>query len=545
MTRDGLTRSSVLAATGLALAIRLYLLSRPGYLTGLTEYDDGVYLGGAVSLLSGLPPYHDFAFVQPPGILLLMAPVALVAKAVSVTTAMATARLLTVAASAACVTLTGVLLRHRGPVVTTVACGLLAVYPDDIMAAHTLLLEPWMNLLVLAGSCVAFRAGRLAPPRPLLCAGLLFGLAAAVKYWAAVPAAALLVGCLFQVDGSRAGRFRAAGWFAAGTAAGFALPVLPFALSGPGGFFRATLLDQASRAGSGVPEPLRLAHLTGLAALLTDAGRLSVTGRATSLIARGDVTAAATWATSWLPVLAAVVLAGVLGLGWLASWRRDGTRHATASGTAAGAAARSEPLRWYALGTLGATLAAVLGYSAFFYHYADFPAPWLAVTAGYAFGWVSATRATRRALAAAAVALTAAACLQACQLSGLRAPATSADTALIAPGRCLVTDEVSLAIAAGRFSAGLAGCPDVLDSLAVTLVASDGISVQGGAASLARVTAAWKAILSRARYAWLSGASTRRIPWTPVLRAWFARTFQPLQPPPGRTSEGQVYLRRG
>ena len=55
----------MLAATGLALAIRLYLLSRLRYLTGITEYDDGVYLGGAVSLLSGAVPYRDFAFIQP------------------------------------------------------------------------------------------------------------------------------------------------------------------------------------------------------------------------------------------------------------------------------------------------------------------------------------------------------------------------------------------------------------------------------------------------------------------------------------------------
>ena len=548
---------TVLAATGLALVIRLYLLSRPGYLTGLTEYDDGVYLGGAVSLLSGSPPYHGFAFVQPPGILLLMTPVALIAKAVSVTAAMAAARLLTVVASTACVTLTGVLLRHRGPLATAVACGTLAVYPDDIMAAHTLLLEPWMNLLVLSGTCIAFRAGRLAPPQRLLCAGVLFGLAAAVKYWAAIPAAMLLLACLFQpgrsrFGRSRFGRFQAAGSFAAGTAAGFAVPVLPFALTDPGSFFRATVLDQASRAGSAVPGPLRLAHLTGLADLLNDAGQLTVSDRASTLFARGDVTAAATWATSWLPVLAAVVLAALLGLGWLASWRRDfardrraaGTRHWTAAGAAAGNTA-PEPLRWYALGTLVATLAAVLGYSAFFYHYADFPAPWLAVTAGYACGWVTAPQAARCALAAVAVAVTTVACLQALELSGLRAPATSADTALIAPGRCLVTDEISLAIAAGRFSAGTAGCPDVLDSLAVTLVAGNGVSVQGGAASLTRVTATWKAILSRARYVWLSGASGRRIPWTPALRTWFDSTFRPLYPPPGQKSEGQVYLRRG
>ena len=76
-------------------------------------------------------------------------------------------------------------------------------------------------------------------------------------------------------------------------------------------------------------------------------------------------------------------------------------------------------------------------------------------------------------------------------------------------------------------------------------MAGNGVSVQGGAASLARVTATWKAILSRARYVWLSVASGRRIPWTPALRTWFARTFRPLYPPPGQKSEGQVDLRRG
>src|SRR6202012_2554787 len=68
-----------LSPAGLVMlaAIRLYLLTRPGYLTGITEYDDGVYLGGAIALISGTVPYHGFAFVQPPGILLLIAPVAL------------------------------------------------------------------------------------------------------------------------------------------------------------------------------------------------------------------------------------------------------------------------------------------------------------------------------------------------------------------------------------------------------------------------------------------------------------------------------------
>jgi hypothetical protein len=531
----------MLAAAGLALAVRLYLLSRPGYLSGITEYDDGVYLGGAVSLLSGAVPYRDFAFVQPPGILLLMFPAALVAKASSVTAAMAAARLLTVGASAACVILTGALVRHRGPLVTLVACGLLAVYPDDIMAAHTLLLEPWMNLLVLSGACAAFRDGRLAPPRWLLCAGLLFGLAGAVKYWAVIPALGLFAVCLLA--GTRGHAVR----FGSGGLAGFALPVLPFAAASPGVFVRSTVLDQASRAGSAVSESLRLAHLTGLADLLNDAGRLTAGTDAGSLFARGDVTAAATWATGWLPVLAGAALAAALGLG-LAAGRR-GAR--SGAGPGSGGAAR-EPLAWYAAGTLALTVAAVLWYSAFFYHYADFAAPWLALTAGYAgqalwqgAPWLHTARAARRALAAAAAAIALVAGFQAWELSGLRASDTSADAALIPPGVCVVTDEISLAVAANRFTAGAGGCPDVLDALATTLVAGNGVSVQGGAGALPQVPATWKAIFSRARYVWLSSSSGRRIPWTKPLAAWFARTFRPLDTPVGDPGEGQVYVRRG
>ena len=126
----------MLAFTVLALLIRLYTLSRSGYLTGVTEYDDGVYLGGAVRLLQGALPYRNWAYVQPPGILLLMTPVALLTKVTTTTHALAVARLLTVGASAACVPLVGSLVRYRGTLVTVVTCGILTVYPDDITTAR-------------------------------------------------------------------------------------------------------------------------------------------------------------------------------------------------------------------------------------------------------------------------------------------------------------------------------------------------------------------------------------------------------------------------
>jgi hypothetical protein len=336
--------------------------------------------------------------------------------------------------------------------------------------------------------------------------------------------------------------------------AGFVVPVLPFAAPWPGLFLRSTVLDQVSRASAAVPRSLRLAHLTGLADVLNDAGRLTLSGNEGSLFARGDVTAAATWATGSLPVLLAVLLAALIGAGYAAGCSRAARTPRAIGVTAAPAGPAAGggpgPLEWWALGTLAGTVAAVLGYSAFFYHYADFAAPWLAISAGYAVGALAVPRARdplgfrRRLVTLAAAVLVAVAGLQAWELSGSRAPDVSGDATMIPPAACVVSDEISLVIAANRLFAGAAGCPRVIDSLATTLVAGNGVSVQGGAKALTRIAAGWESVFARADYVWLSGSSGRRIPWTPELQAWFRRTFRPLNPPRGEVSEGKVYVRR-
>jgi alpha-1,2-mannosyltransferase len=517
----------ILAATGLSLGLRLFLLSRPLFLTGVTEYDDGVYLGGAIRFISGDVPYHDFAFVQPPGILLLMAPVAVIAKVSTATHAMAAARLLTVFASVACVPLVGHLVRYRGVFVTVVSCGILAVYPDDITAAHTLILEPWMNLLLLIGVCAAFRRGRLTSPRRLFWAGAAIGFAGAVKYWAVLPALALLVVCLVAPTPAGPVRRRRTCGYALGVVAGFAVPVLPFAAAGPGLYLRSTLLDQASRAGSAVPASLRLAHITGLIDILNGKGQISLHSGTHSLFASGGVAATATASAGWAPYIVALVVGAVLALGYL--WRP----------------ARSSPLEWFALASCLSAVAALLAYSAFFYHYAAFVAPWLALSVGCAAGTLcrafSDRPGVRRSLIAVAVALVLGlAVFQGRELSGLHTTSIYPDKAAIPAGSCVVTDEVSLTLAANRFSTA-PGCPDVLDSLATTLVEDNGISVQGGAKASARAVSAWTWIFGHAQYVWLSSDSNRRIPWTHGLERWFARHFERLKVHRGL---GQVYKRR-
>ena len=125
-------------------------------------------------------------------------------------------------------------------------------------------------------------------------------------------------------------------------------------------------------------------------------------------------------------------------------------------------------------------------------------------------------------------------------MSGLRAPEVSADKALIPAGACVVTDQTSLTIAADRFTAARPGCPLVVDALAMTLVLGNGVSVQGGAASLPHVVADWQAALARAQYVWLSPNYARRIPWTPALSLWFTAHFQQLTPSGGH-GLGRVY----
>ena len=104
----------IAVATALGLGLRVFQLTRPGYLTGPTQYDDGVYIGNALRLVNGVIPYRDFAMVQPPGSMLLMVPAALLGKAFGSAWALAAARVLTVGADTANVALVGLLGRGTG-----------------------------------------------------------------------------------------------------------------------------------------------------------------------------------------------------------------------------------------------------------------------------------------------------------------------------------------------------------------------------------------------------------------------------------------------
>jgi len=465
----------IVAATVLALGLRLYWLSRPGFLLSVDEYDDGNYFGSAVRLVYGALPYRDFLIVQPPGITLLMIPAALLSKVTGTAWGMAAGRLLTAGAGAAAVALAGLLVRHRGLLATVITCGIMAVYPDSIQATKTVLVEPWLVLFCLLGALALFDGDHLtARTRRLVWGGVALGFGGAVEPWAIFPVLVLAVLAL------RWPRRLAA--YAGGVAAGFLVPVIPFAALAPHSFYEATIVAQIGNRPGAVRYPLwlRLQDMTGLADV----------SRPTHLV---DLAAA---------FLIVAVIFGSLGLAFLLTWRLP------------------PALDLFAVGTMVLVVAAFLWSSQFHYHFAAFLAPFLAMAIALP---VSALARDLR------------------LLSGRDAPAPSGPSGpsalqwrtsvvtsaerLIPPGSCLLADEVSFAVMTNRLVSDVPGCSLLLDGTGTNFALSHGRDPETGAALSPRVDAVWTYAFEHAQYVWLSRLNNHRVAWTSQLRSYFQAHF--------------------
>jgi hypothetical protein len=352
---------------------------------------------------------------------------------------------------------------------------------------------------------------------------VVLGFAGSIKFWAAAPALVLLVLCiLLKTDRGRRVRN-----YVLGLVVGFLVPAAPFLITAPVTFIRSTVFDQAAREGSAVAFGVKLANLTGLIDFYSDTGKLMLNAGANSMFAAGEHAGIGdSHSIGWLPILAAIVLIALLAVGYARQGRR------------------LTPLEVLSLATAVIATIAVTAYSAFFYHYADFPAPWIALSLGGAAGALAGHRRwSKVAMEVFAVLILLVTVLQVREMYPLQQPDGQALAAQIPPSACLVTDEVSLAIAADRFGTLPPGCPDIVDSLAATLVLSNGVSVQGGAQNMPAVVGQWQTWFSKADYVLLSPSmgSKRRIPWTPGLSAWFNANF--IQDGGYSAATGQLWQR--
>ncbi len=490
---------AIVACTLLALALRLLLLSRPGYLLGVTEYDDGPYFGSSVMLVHGLLPYKEFILVQPPGITLLMVPAALLSKITGTAAAMATGRVLTTLASTAGVLLAGLLVRHRGLLTVIVTCGIIAVYPDSVSTARTILVEPWLVLFCLLGALALFDGSRLTSSRKrLIWGGVSFGFAGCVEVWAIFPV--VVLACMFLPQ------IRRLAVFAGGVALGFLVPCLPFAALAPKRFYQSLYVAQvAPRAGSTrVPLGPRLSNMLGIV-------NLHLTPHPLVLI-------------EVLTGLLIVAVAAVIAAGWLLGHRAP------------------PQLDWFALITTAVVVLMFLWPDQFHYHFAAFLAPFFALSIALPLGrlldvlgagtsWLSRQQAAelwKPAAALGGLAIVLLAMAQASFESHLRlpfGPIPAQIQRIIPKGACVGTDQVSYLLMANRFSPDQANCPHMLDGLGSDLGFSNGLKPSTGAGNAPEVQALWRDEFHRSQFIWLSYNAYRRVAWFPELRAYFHDNF--------------------
>jgi glycosyl transferase family 87 len=501
----------ILLATALALAIRLYQVLRPGYLTGITEYDDGVYFGAAVRLVHGAMPYRSFVLVQPPGIVVLMAPLALLAKATGTATGFAVARMITALAGAAAIPLAGWLVRRRGVAACAIACGVLAVFPGGLNAAHTLLLEPWIVVFCLLGAVAVFEDEQLTEsPRRLTAGGIAFGVAAAIKLWALLPILAVVLVCL---PASRRAALRP---FLLGAVGALAVLILPFFLAAPHAFYRDVVVAQVSRVDvTRVAIWKRLAGMTGADAFAP--------------VSRNGA------------LLSAAGCAALIGAGAVVSAVRE--RRGPA------------PLEAFALLCTGLILVTFLIPADYYPHYPWFFAPFLALALGLAASrlvsgvpgpWLTAGVAL-----AVAVVVGLAAKDQWAHLAKLRSgrPAALAHRQIPA-GACVLTDLQDFTLVSNRFVSTKPGCPTMVDLIGTEYALAHGHNGLTGAGRFPAVQALFLSAFRHADFVWLQCSpgrghgclTNRRIPWTHAILAYFRRHFRRA---PGHPSLANLYVRRG
>ena len=462
-----------------------------GDLSHLIGYDDGVYMGAATQLSNGIVPYRDFVFLHPPGIILLLTPFALIGRFVGSAAANEAARVLVVLVAMVGVLLFARVVRGRTTLAMTAGLAVFALHPDFLNAAQGILLEPFLITACLLGTALVFNDDVFADePWRWWVGGIAFGLALLIKIWAVVPIVVIVVIALCMRRRMDAARLTLA---CAGT---FALVCAPFVALAPTSFLRYIFRDQASRSSSGSPTTLsRLGNLLYFPS--------SVAARHATVV-----------------VVAAVLALSII----IWSLGRTRGRHLTA-------------LEWYSFASAGLIVGAFVASGSYYSHYGAFAAVFFGLVASNTVGRLTLrpdgaldARPTRGRAMPVVVAgvVCAVALLVGHQLQVLHK--SSADTlslsqihTVIRPGQCVATNNVSILLLSGRFSADEPGCPRVVDSFGTEVNLTGGHVDQ--AATSASVQQAWLSWFKRAHYVVLDETRHPRADWGQPLQGYLDAHF--------------------
>jgi alpha-1,2-mannosyltransferase len=241
----------------LAFVSRLVPVLRGGGLYGIGDYDDAVHYSAAVGLVHGQLPYRDFLFLQPPGIVLALAPFAALGRMFGDPTGFAAARIGWMALGAVNALLVVYLLRRQGRIPALVGGAFYALFPPAVYGEHSTQLEGLATTCMLLSLLLLSRDRQ---PRwwPVVLAGGLLGASAGVKIWGVVAVAIVLAW-----GAMAAGRRRLAA-VAAGAGVGAVAVCLPFFLAAPASMFRMVVSDQLGRPAMRASPVIRLYQIVGL-----------------------------------------------------------------------------------------------------------------------------------------------------------------------------------------------------------------------------------------------------------------------------------------
>jgi 4-amino-4-deoxy-L-arabinose transferase-like glycosyltransferase len=427
-------------------------------------------------------PYADFVLLHPPGILLVLAPFAVLGRLTSDPTGYEVARLAFMALGALNAVLVAVLGRRFGMVAAVVSGLFYAIwFPVTYWESRTTI-EPLGTTLVLL--CLILLLPREGQPtrRATVLAGVLLGLSVGMKIWAVAPVAAIVLWQL--VAAGRAATLR----LVAGVAAGAAVIWLPFLAAAPQPMLRMVVADQLGRPRMNITTGGRLAGILNLTPHFSHVP------------------------SGLRQVFLAVVLLVVLAAAAVA-WTRTEARVVVI--------------------LLAVTTLVVLAGPSYFRHYSSFPAPFLAVVVGVAVAVVLA-RAPRRVAVAGTAAVVAVVVLAAVtpMARPLNDPFPGAQLGRLTVGRgCVVADDPSALILMGVLSRDLArGCPQPVDFTGATYDVASEQGRDGRPVSRERnqrwqrvaseqLTAGGATVLARKGGSGLSAATKKRLRALPVLAA--------------------------
>jgi len=478
----------VLGVGLLSLGLSLSQFATPEF---LSSYDTGVYLAATIHFISGVIPYRDFTFVQPPGIVLLMTPAAAFSRIFGTHDAFELVRVFGALVTALNAGLLAWIVRRRGPVAMVVAGVSLALMPVAFWVSTSLTLEPYCVFFVLVGASIVFAPDdNGATTKYLVSAGLFFGVAGAIKLWAVIPFFALAI-CLVPRYRKRVTAF------VIGAAASFAVICLPFLILAPSNFISQVFTEQLLRKApsyQGASILSRLVVLTGFQ---------PTTSAPTKLEA----------------LTAFIVLAVIV----LVAFRRRPAPDST---------------DYFFLITAVITVLALLGTKEFFFYYGYFCAPFLCALVGISLArlsrpigqrvaQLSLARSLRRLFAfmfgAIGAVFVFAMILYVSSFysvyawaNGVYGPWLSEVATYVPLGSCVVYAEVSYGVYANRFFTNDPKCPIVVDPYGMWM--KWGYQLTSPTATFVDE---WHTYFEKAQYVVLSLPDDSNVPWTKDLRTYF------------------------